>query len=340
MGKIIVASIDADGCYLGNLASSGTQYQPTPAQIAEARRQNMLIINNLRDCVNDTEARKLILMDGSKRQDLGTDFDNAIKEGKGPGSFFPYLEDLEAYLLSLGIPVELHRFLMADLYQNLRPGTTWNSYHQLPFPIMAEIEKLSGQKNNSELKISAAQREELTRRWRDLRAQIKYDEIFSKKTPRFEDKMPIVRAQTNIIANDVVSENSEFRDDEIEYRFYDDGDREDRIFTALKTIRPEQIPHNVSIVLLKLDPVNSPGAGIQEIATIKGTGRIDREIYETIQREYPSKKRNDADGASVGKSRHTLMPGQGEDEPLLRTRRNDTSMEADSGNCPSCCSIS
>lgn len=348
MGKIIVAAIDADGCYLAKSANSGTQYRPTTEQVAQARQHNALIIQDLKSRVSDARARKLILLSGSKRQDLGTDYDNAVKEGRGPGSFFPYLEDLADYFQSQRLRVELNRFLMADLYQNLEPGNTWQRYHTLPFDIMAEIDAIAEQKNDPKLRLTPAERESLTKRWRELRAQIKYDEIFAKKTPHLENKTPIVRAQTHIIATELKDVNVEFSEDEIEYRFYDDGDRDNRIFNELITINPLQIPSNVTIVILKLDPIYDPDKGIQEIARIKGTGAVDRQIYDTIQREFPNNRRNNESSAPAGSNRNILLPGQNdarsnaqnERQRLLPSGSGQSSLEESSESSKCCCSIS
>lgn len=74
--------------------------------------------------------------------------------------------------------------------------------------------------------------------------------------------------------------------------------------------------------------------GIKFFETSASSNKNVEAVFQEVVDQYLKQR------ISLGKSRHTLMPGQGEDEPLLRIRRNDTSMEADSGNCSSCCRIS
>lgn len=124
--KVVIASIDGDGCYLSKLASSGRTYRPSAEQLRLSLEHNKLLIEDLLQVAKD---KKLILECSSSRQDLRTDYLNALKENVGPGSFYPYLEYLEGHLKSLGMNVVLNKFLMADKDQRRKFGTTWKLFN-------------------------------------------------------------------------------------------------------------------------------------------------------------------------------------------------------------------
>ena len=125
--KIVVNLLDADGCVFNpSLMKKRREAFVLPSQEWSElflTVGNETLFNVMQQQIERSHPDKFIVMSGSNRQSNALDAENGVMNKTG--SFFPVLETIAHYFDFYHPQVSLDRFLLADVFCNLLPGTAF-----------------------------------------------------------------------------------------------------------------------------------------------------------------------------------------------------------------------
>jgi hypothetical protein len=223
--KIIVASIDYDGC----LSHPG--YQQALEDFPDKPMPDVLMDNNPIIMEFLRSKHPLILMNGSNRQDVRTDFSNSNNSRGAIGSYFSMLEAIGE---KIGEGTVVSPFVLTDLYADKEDGYASERAKKLhtiaphQYPPGSTVNGFKGEPEWS-----------------------------------FDDqKVSIVYAQIQKLS-------LAHPDDEIEYNFIDD--REDILSSVVNFFaqHPEMIPGNVTLKIQRYYNANTDSKSTQAIMKLE-----------------------------------------------------------------------
>lgn len=127
--KTKVISFDFDGCLFNlnyinllNANDNSSTIQGNHDILLEANQQ---LIDDIIKDIQENQYEQITLMVGSNRQDLKLEFCNMNSKGVCYPALLHIAELLRNRLP--GVKIEVDKFLMADAYHNLKPGTTFDA---------------------------------------------------------------------------------------------------------------------------------------------------------------------------------------------------------------------
>ncbi len=280
---VYYASVDMDGClfngkFYGLLAYNKFHngYVDAPDGLARYGEYLIAANENLIAYLQQQLKKKSRIIIGSNRQSIATDLRNARQPMRGKltgetvvftsGSCVTAIQIFHQHLQGLQLDVDLEKFVMADLYNNLKDGeglfdNTALKLNEVPVSgeelVISELATLDPDKNIAEA----------------LGAQNRGFELFPFNTVFDLSKFTLLYVQIHRAAN-------QHPEEVIRFEFFDDSidilNGLNRFFSA----HPELLPKNVELILTRYT-----GEFNTEFTpcTIKGSGIIDTAYRETTK---------------------------------------------------------